>query len=220
MDTPELPLTVLAREGCESHFAGDVTPEALRALFAAAARLWDADLWDIVPDKSIQRVTIEDFDIFDGAFSMDRDGEGAPGLTLIAKFEVDCDHAHGDHEHAHEQFEVTRLRYAPRGDFEPSELEELQAIGLPADQVDRVPMLFALDSEMDDVAPNVQEVSQMETLALALCEWFSNPVHGDVRAMIRGRKEVRARVAVKAREGTYQVEFFVSPAAAKATDNK
>jgi hypothetical protein len=92
--------------------------------------------------------------------------------------------------------------FVPWTDFSPDEQQELQASGLADDQRDRVPVLGVIGHHLKQVQTNVQHVTQMETLALALCEWAETA---------GGRIPAPATLKVSAREGTYDVRLAIDP---------
>jgi hypothetical protein len=65
-----------------------------------------------------------------------------------------------------------------------------------------VPVLAVIGDDFEQVQTNVQHVTQMETVALALCEWAATAV---------GRPLSPATLKIAAREGTYDVRLAMAP---------
>lgn len=158
-----------------TYLSPGISAEATRAFFAAAARLFRAAPWKIVPDDlSVFRVTIESLGVRDAVLSV----IGQMGRSLGFLF-FDSE---GDFELYLEAADILQdggeppplpahfaLNYDPGAELDPSLRKEITSHGWEVAGPAAYPWLIAIDDLLER-PPSAEDLTRFEAIALALAE--------------------------------------------------
>ena len=164
----------------QSYLSPGVSPEAVGAFFRAAAALFRARPWAIVPsDQSLISVTIEPFGVRDAAVSVI--GQMGESLGLIMFSGLD------DFEAYLEMAEAAARGGAPKApphfalnfergaDINAGLRREILQHGWEVAGTDAYPWLVAVDEDLVTRPATAEEISIAEALARALVELLAEP---------------------------------------------
>ncbi len=179
--TPELDemlalmLEKMAEDGAteQSYLSPEITPEAVAAFFQAAAALFRAKPWKLVPDdQSLFSVTIEQLGVRDAAMSVIGQMGQSFGLILFSgldDFEAYLDAA--DVIELGEQPEMPphfALNFERGAELAPELRKEISEHHWEVAGANAYPWLVAVDEELVARPPTGKEVTMAEAIALAL----------------------------------------------------
>jgi hypothetical protein len=157
----------------QSYLSPEITPEAMGAFFKAAAALFRAKPWELVPDdQSLLSVTIEQLGVRDAAMSVIGQMGQSFGLVLFSSlddFEAYLDAA--DVIELGEQPEMPphfALNFERGAELAPELRKEISEHHWEVDGANAYPWLVAVDEELVARPPTGKEVTMAEAIASAL----------------------------------------------------
>lgn len=201
-------------EGCgtQSYVSHDVTPEAMGALFAAAADLYRADPWQAVPyGSSLLLLTIEQLGVHEAAIVVFGREEPPSGILMFADRDdleaylnaID----HGTVVDSEQMPEHITLGFQPAAGIPPELREEITTHGWEVASADAYPWLLLLDSDLVTRPPSTREVTVLEALARALAAFVSDA--DNVRAVNAGGEPLTRTLSVATHAGELSVTLQV-----------
>lgn len=156
-----------------SYLSPEITPEAMAAFFKAAAALFRAEPWKLVPDdQSLLSVTIEPFGLRDAALSVI--GQMGQSLGLILFSGLDDVEAYVEAAGARERGEEPEipphfvLNFDRGADLAPELRKEVSEHHWEVAGANAYPWLVAVEEELVARLPTAAEVTMAEAIALAL----------------------------------------------------
>lgn len=156
-----------------SYLSPEITPEAMAAFFKAAAALFRAEPWKLVPDdQSLLSVTIEPFGLRDAALSVI--GQMGQSLGLILFSGLDDVEAYVEAAGARERGEEPEipphfvLNFDRGADLAPELRKEISEHHWEVAGANAYPWLVAVEEELVARPPTAAEVTMAEAIALAL----------------------------------------------------
>lgn len=157
----------------QSYLSRDVTSDAVASFFRAAAQLYRAGIWKLVPDdESLFSVTIEKLELLDAVMLVTGRNGQAPGLVLFSSpndFEMYIQ-AVDSLDQGHELEMPSRFVFTfERGaELEPDLRREISRYEWEVAAANAYPWLAAIDEELVARPPTVCEITMAEAIALAL----------------------------------------------------
>jgi hypothetical protein len=159
----------------QSYLSPEVSPEAVASLFRAAAALFRAKPWKVVPgDESLFSVTIEKLGVRDAALSVIGQMGQSFGLLLFAgldDFEAYLDAAdameHGEEPVTPPHF---ALNFERGAEMSAALRKEVAEHHWEVAAADAYPSLLAVDEDVVARPPTAEEVTIVEAIARALLE--------------------------------------------------
>lgn len=192
----------------QSYLSAGIAPGAMASFFKAAAALFRARPWAVVPgDDCLLSVTIEPLGVRDAAMSVIGQMGQNFGFVLFSNvddFEAYCDSA--------DAFERGRepeipphfaLSFEHRSRLAPELCEEIAGHGWKVAGVDAYPWMVAVDRDLVARPPTGREVSMAEAIALALSELTTNDE--TLSTAWNGGEPVVRTLAAKTYQGDIQV---------------
>ncbi len=179
--TPELDsmlaqmLEDMAKDGAtkQSYLSQEITPEAMAAFFRAAAALFRAKPWKLVPaDQSLFSVTIEQLGARDVAMSVIGQMEQSFGLLLFS--DLDDFEAYLDAATVTDRREECivpshfSINFKRGAELAPELRKEISEHRWEVAGADAYPWLVAIGGELITRPPTSKEVTMAEAIALAL----------------------------------------------------
>lgn len=197
-------------EAEQSYLSPEVGPDAVGALFRAAAGLFRAKPWKIVPgDQCLFSVTIDELDVRDAAMSVIGQMGQSFGFILfsgIDDFDAYLAAAaamkHGDEPVMPPHFALTFERGAELG---AALRKEIAGHRWEVAGADAYPLLMAVDEDLAPRPPTAEEVTIAEAVALALPDVLS-----EKKALIAawsGGEPVSRTVRVRTYSGDIEVKL-------------
>ncbi len=192
----------------QSYLSPDIGPEAVASFFSAAAGLFRAKPWKVVPsDQSLFSVTIEELGLRDAAMSVIGQMGQSLGLVLFSgldDFEAYLDAAdameHGEEPEMPPHFALNFERGAELGAELRKEIAEHK---WEVEAANAYPGLVAIDEELVARPPTAREVTIAEALALALTKVLSDKKA--LRAAWSSGEPVSRSLSVRTYEGDIEV---------------
>lgn len=196
----------------QSYLSTDIDPEKVSAFFQAAAALFRAKPWKIVPsDQDIIGVSIESLGIRDAALSVIGQMGQSLGFILfasIADFEAYLDAAdaieHGEEPSMPPHF---ALNFERGADLSMALRKEIETYRWDVAGADAYPWLVAIDGDLIARPASAREVTIAETIALALTKLLAEKKA--LRAAWNGGLPVERTHAVHTHGGDIEVTFRV-----------
>jgi len=200
----------MAEDGAteQSYLTRGISPEAMAAFFRAAAALFRAKAWNLVPDdQSLFSVTIEQLGVRDAAISVIGQMGQSFGLILFSgldDFEAYLDAA--DVIELGEEPEIPRhfaLNFERGAELAPTLRKEISEHDWEVAGANAYPWLVAVDEELVARPPTGKEVTMAEAIALALTN-----LTADKKALRRawdGREPVARTLSVTTHAGEMDV---------------
>jgi hypothetical protein len=197
----------------QSYLGSGIGPDAIGALFRAAAGLFRAKPWEIVPsDESLLSVTIEKFGVRDAALSVIGQLGESLGLILFSgleDFEVFLDGAiaveRGEEPTMPSHFALSFERGA---DLDAALRKEITQHRWEVAGADAYPWLVVVDEDIVARPPTAEEVAIAEAIALALTRLFAEEEEALLAAW-NGGEAVERTLAVATHAGSVDVSFRV-----------
>jgi hypothetical protein len=160
-------------ESEQSYLSPDVGPAAIAGFFRAAAALFRAKPWKIVPsDQSVFSVTIEKFGVRDAALAVIGQMGQSLGLVLFAG--IDDYEAYVEAADAIEHGEEPAmpphlaLNFERGAELSPALRKEIAEHEWEVAGAEAYPWLLAVDEDLVARPPKADEVTLVEAIALAL----------------------------------------------------
>ena len=216
--TPELDeMLALLRERLGEHgspeqcyLSPEITPEAMAAFFEAAAALFRAKPWKLVPDdQSLFSVTIEQLGVRDAAISVI--GQMGQSFGVILFSSLDDFEAYLDGAEAVELGEEPEvpphfvLNFARGAELAPGLRKEISEHHWEVAGANAFPWLVAVDEELVARPPTGEEVTLAEAIALALANVMTEKKA--LRNAWDGGKPVARTVSVTTHAGEIEVSL-------------
>ena len=218
--TPELDVVLGAlveelgegSEAARSYLSPGIDPDAVASFFRAAARLFRAKPWSIVPgDQNVFSVTIEALGLRDAAVSVIGQMDQSLGLILfsgIDDFEAYLDIAdvveRGEVPSAPAHFALIFERGAELGAALGQEVAEH---GWEVASADAYPSLAAVDADLVARPATAEELTVVEAIARALAEVLSE--EEALRAAWNGGEPVARTLVVSTHAGDFEIALRV-----------
>ncbi|MFZ5785878.1 MAG: DUF7309 domain-containing protein [Acidobacteriota bacterium] len=159
--------------GEPSYLSPDIGPEAVASFFRAAAALFRAKPWKIVPsDQSLFSVTIEQLGVRDAAMSVI--GQMGQSLGVVLFSGLDDFEAYLDAAEAIENGEEPEmpphfaLSFDRGADLPPELRKEIAEHHWEVADANAYPWLVAVDEDLVPRPPTAREVTMAEAIAIAL----------------------------------------------------
>lgn len=213
-------------EGAEdrvSHLSPGVDPDAIASLFRAAAGLFRAAPWKVVPtDESLLSVTIEALELHDAALCVVGQMKQSLGLILFSDLEdFEAYLAMADAIDLGEEPVMPphlALNFEREAELASGLRKEIAEHHWEVAGPDAYPWLVAVGEELAVRPPTLKEVSIAEAIALALPEVLAEP--GALRSAWSGGEPFSRRVTVHAHAGELEVTLRApcEPAYAEGDD--
>jgi len=192
----------------ESYLTPEVGPAAMAALFRAAARLYRARPWKVIPeDDCLFSVTIDKLGIRDAALSVIGQMGESHGLVFFASLEdfyafLEASDAleRGEEPSMPPHFALNFQRGA---ELSPALRKEITAHRWEVAAADAYPWLMAVDESMSARPPTAEEMTIAEALALALPEVLKEK--NALEAAWRGGEPVLRTLSVKTFAGELEI---------------
>ena len=192
----------------QSYLSPDIGPEAVASFFQAAAALFRAKPWKVVPsDQSLFSVTIEKLGVRDAAMSVIGQMGQSMGLVLFSSlddFEAYLDAAdamqHGEEPEMPAHF---ALNFERGADLAPVLRKEIAEHNWEVVDANAYPWLVAIDEELVARPPTAGEVTMAEAIALALTNVLSEKKA--LRAAWKGGEPVSRTLSVDTHQGEIEV---------------
>lgn len=192
----------------QSHLSPDIGPDAMASFFRAAAGLFRAKPWKIVPsDQSLFSVTIEKLGVRDAAMSVIGQMGQSMGLVLFSSlndFEAYLDAAnamkHGEEPEMPPHFVLNFERGA---DLAPVLRKEIAEHNWEVVDANSYPWLVAIDDELVARPPTAGEVTIAEGIARALTKMMAEKKA--LRAAWKGGEPVSRTFSVETHQGEIEV---------------
>jgi hypothetical protein len=197
----------------QSYLVPGTGPDAIGALFRAAAGLFRAKPWEIVPsDESLLSVTIEKFGVRDAAISVIGQRGESLGLILFSgleDFEAFLDGAsvveRGEEPTMPPHFALSFVRGA---DLDAALRKEITQHRWEVAGADAYPWLVVVDEDIVARPLTAEEVAIAEAIALALTRLFAEEEEALLAAW-NGGEAVERTLAVATHAGSVDVSFRV-----------
>ncbi len=166
---------------------GEIAPEAMETLFAAAARYFRAAPWRWMPDDRLVRVDIPRLGIEGGCLSVIGAAEESFGLLLFSSIDAFVDFSttppevrDGVSAKAEEPggFFMLSLSFDRRGDVPPKMLAEIKRYRWPVAGAKGYPIVFAITEARRPRPVSAREIAIMTAATSAFVAFFDR--HGDV----------------------------------------
>jgi Domain of unknown function (DUF6930) len=192
----------------QSYLSPDIGPDAMASFFQAAAGLFRAKPWKIVPsDQSLFSVTIEKLGVHDAAMSVIGQMGQSMGLVLFSgldDFEAYLDAAnaieHGEEPEMPPHFALNFERGAELSSELRKEIAEHQWEVVAANAY---PWLVAIDEDLVARPPTAGEVTMAAAIALALTNVLAEKKA--LRAAWKGGEPVSRTLLVDTHQGELEV---------------
>lgn len=220
--TPELDRAIdslrehLARndEGSDLHYLrADVTAEGTAAMFRAAARLYEARPWEVIPaDNRLIGVTSESLGLRDVVVSVIGQGGKVNGFVLFASLD-DLDQF-GDAADAIKRGErptfpcYVALTYARRTEVGPGLLDEIAAYRWEVASAAAYPVIAVVDQAMVGRNPTQIEMVRIEAIAVSLAE-IIREYPSELEAVFDGGAPLVLRKQLTTSGGEVELEISV-----------
>jgi hypothetical protein len=219
--TPELDeMLAMMREGMDrggggeqSYLSPDIGPEAVASFFRAAAGLFRAKPWKIVPsDQSLFSVTIEQLGVRDAAMSIIGQMGQSLGLVLFSgldDFEAYLEAADAmAHDKEPEMPPHLALNFERGAELSPKLRKEIAEHKWEVAAANAYPWLVAIDEELVARPPTAREVTMAEAIALALTNVLTEKKA--LRSAWKGGEPVARALSVDTHQGAIEV-FLRAP---------
>jgi hypothetical protein len=162
------------------YLGADATVEGTAAMFRAAARLYDAKPWDIVPsDNHLLGITSEQLGLRDAVVSVIGQAGEVHGFVLFTC--IDDLQRFGDASDQAERGQPAKfpchlaVTYARRAEAGPALLAEIAAHRWKVADPRAYPVVTAIDEDAVGRNPTRAEMLRMEAIAVALAEIMREP---------------------------------------------
>jgi hypothetical protein len=210
----------------QSYLSSGIEPEAMASLFKAAAALFRARPWKVVPDdQSLFSVTIEPLGVRDAALSVIGQMGESFGFILFSgldDFEAFLDAAEvialGDEPELPPHFAFS---YERRADLAPELRKEIVDHHWEVAAPNAYPWLVAIDGDLVGRPPTVRELAMAEAVALALTRMLDEKK--SLRAAWDGGEPVSRTFPIATHQGmievTLRAPFVRTPARYEASDD-
>jgi hypothetical protein len=195
-----------ARE--QSYLSPGVTPEAMAAFFEAAAALFRAKPWEVVPgDQSLFSVTIEQLGVRDAAMSVIGQGGQSFGLILFSgldDFEAFLDAAEAIEQGGHPEMPAHfAVSFAGGAELPPELRKEVARYHWEVAGANAYPWLVAVDEDLVARPPTGNEVTRAQAIALALTKVMAE--HKALQEAWDGGEPVARTLSVATHAGEIEV---------------
>lgn len=157
-----------------SYLSPEISADAMASFFEAAAELYRAKPWEVVPDdKSLFSVTIEQLGVRDMALSVIGQMEESFGLVLFSG--LDAFEAYLDAGEMVQQGSEPELpphfalSFETGADLAPELRKEIAHHQWKVAAAEAYPWLFAVEEDLVTRPPTADEVTMSEAIARALC---------------------------------------------------
>ena len=192
----------------QSYLSPDIGPDAMASFFRAAAGLFRAKPWKVVPsDQSLFSVTIEKLGVRDAAMSVIGQMGQSMGLVLFSgldDFEAYLDAAdameHGEEPDMPPHF---ALNFERGADLAPVLRKEIAEHSWEVVDANAYPWLVAIDEELVARPPTAGEVTMAEAIAHALTNVMAEKKA--LRAAWKGGEPVSRTLSVETHQSEIEV---------------
>lgn len=201
-----------------SYLSPDTGPDAIGALFRAAAGLFRAQPWKVVPDdQALLSVSIEELGVHEAVLSVIGQIGQSFGIVLFSgpdDFEAYLEAADAI-EHGEEPAMPAHiaLSFEREAELDPALRQEVLEHGWEVAGIDAHPWLLAVDEDLVARPPTARDVTLMEALALSLPHLLAE--RKALLAAWRGGDAVERSLVVATHAGDIEVNLRV-PAERKA----
>ena len=192
----------------QSYLSPEITPDAMRAFFKAAAALFRSRPWTWVPaDDTLFSVTVEQFGVHDRALSVI--GQMGQSLGLVLFESLDDFEAYIDAVELLETHEAPTMppqfvvNFDRGAELPPQLRREISEHGWEVAGANAYPWVCIVDEDLVARPPTAKELALAEALALALVE-AANAKNRLQRAW-RGRGSFSRTLAIATHSGTVDV---------------
>jgi len=210
----------------QSYLSPDIGPDAMASFFRAAARLFRAKPWNVVPsDQSLFSVTIEKLGVRDAAMSVIGQMGQSMGLVLFSS--LDDFEAYLDAADAMEYGEESEmpphfaLNFERGADLAPVLRKEIAEHNWEVVDANAYPWLVVIDEELVARPPSAGEVTMAEAIAHALTNVMAEKKA--LRAAWKGGEPLSRRLSVETQQGEIEVTlgapYMRTPVVFDATSN-
>ncbi|MBN2495436.1 MAG: hypothetical protein JXR96_12650 [Deltaproteobacteria bacterium] len=197
-------------EDKQSYLSPDIGPGAIASLFRAAAKLFRARPWEVVPsDTDLFSVTIEDLGLEEAVVSVIGQMRESLGFIVFSGF--DDFRAYLEMAHAMEYGEEGQvpphvvLNFDRGEDLAPGLREEIVEHKWKVAAENAYPWLIAMDDDMVARPPSAREVAMAEAVSLALAKVVSDK--RAVRAAFVSGETLSRTVSVRTHGGNVEVKL-------------
>ncbi|MDT8318910.1 MAG: hypothetical protein RQ826_00145 [Xanthomonadales bacterium] len=192
----------------QSYLLLGVDPDAMAAFFKAAAALFRAQPWKVVPDdESLFSVTIEQLGVRDAALSVIGQMGESFGIVLFPDiYAYEAFLEAGEMMALDEEPEVPphfALNFERGAELEPDLRREIAEHNWEVAAADAYPSLLAIDGDLVARPPTARELTMAEALARALTEVLAEKQ--SLRAAWEGGEPVSRTLAIATHEGALEV---------------
>lgn len=192
----------------QSYLSPGIGPDAMASFFRAAAGLFRAKPWKVVPsDQSLFSVTIEKFGVRDAAMSVIGQMGQSMGLVLFSSlndFEAYLDAfdamEHGEEPEMPPHF---ALNFECGADLAPELRKEIAEHNWEVVDADAYPWLAVIDEDLVARPPTSDEVTMAEAIARALTSVMAEKKA--LRAAWKGGEPVSRTLSVETHQGEIEV---------------
>jgi hypothetical protein len=162
-----------AQQQDPTYLSPGVSPEAVASFFRAAAGLYRAKPWKVVPgDQSVFSVTIESLGLEGAALSVIGQMGESFGFVLFAgleDFEAYCDAAEAFESGERPSIPMhLTVGFERRADLEPALRNEIAEHGWEVAGAAAYPWVSVIDEDLVARPPTAEELTTLEAIALAL----------------------------------------------------
>ena len=166
--------------GVTSYLTADVTPDVVKDFFAVAAALYDRRPWErLAGDGQLFQVTCGPLGIRGWAgcvIGQNRESYGVLLFDSVATYAHYVDLAErldqGEAEAIREYPPHRAINYEPKSAMPKALLREIQHHRWPVAGGDAFPTIMLVEQDLVLAPPCRADYRQLETVALALCEWL------------------------------------------------
>ncbi len=196
----------------ETYLSHGITAEQMASFFRAAARLFRARPWDLIPDdSSVLSVSCPALDLHQAAISVIGQLGESIGLILFSSFD-DFTQFIEQASSMQRQGRVRRppaipahfaLNFESGAEVPPSLRKEISRFRWEVASPRAYPSMVAVDTELVGRGPTSREVTRTEAIALALAELITS--EPQLKEAWTRKKVILHTFSVKTHEGTFEV---------------
>jgi hypothetical protein len=193
----------------QSFLAADVDPDMVASFFRAAAALYRAKPWDVLPPDEVVQVTVPSHGLESGALTvMGHLGESFgfllfPSMADFSAYIAAAESMHGGQKPAWPSYLV--LNYMHGADLAPDARKEVSAHRWELAGSRAYPFAVAMDKDAVSRPLTARELALMEAVAVGLVELVQE--RASVAAAFAGGEPCRRDLAVATHAGQVAVSF-------------